>query len=136
MGRGSRPILCFISSALPAEAQIRTAESARSQHRKSELATQDGLLLPPLFNEAMDSPLKQRIVDRIIHCFPVFGDETGNRKRLCIVEFPSRPLPSTEQPRAIAFSVDTAVEEHGPHLATGNGPRFRATACWPRCHRR
>ncbi|MEQ9409940.1 MAG: creatininase family protein [Fuerstiella sp.] len=83
------------------------------------LTQQDGLLLPPLFHEAMDESLKDRVVQRIMDCFPVHGGGADNRCRVRIVEFPERPLPVVSSPNVLAFSVDTAVEEHGPHLPLG-----------------
>jgi creatinine amidohydrolase/Fe(II)-dependent formamide hydrolase-like protein len=67
----------------------------------------------------LDEPLKSAIVDRVRQCFPYF---IGTRKRaeipgdLRVVEFPTRELESVERPQVLAFSVDTAVEQHGPHL--------------------
>ena len=84
--------------------------------RLSELGS---LVLPPLYHEALTDDLKVRIVERIRQCFP-YSD--GLRKRtqwqgkLEVVELPRAALPSCPPPRVLAFSVDTAVEEHGPHL--------------------
>ncbi|MGI9470332.1 MAG: creatininase family protein [Rubripirellula sp.] len=76
-------------------------------------------LLPPLFHEAFDDDdnFKHAIVDRICECFPIFGGD--NHRRIRVVELPDRtPTPSAPG-NVIAFSVDTAVEEHGPHLPLG-----------------
>lgn len=75
-------------------------------------------VLPPLYHEALDDDLKRRIVERILQCFPKHDpDGTGiNSERLRVVELPNAPLPNRSAPKVLAFSVDTAVEEHGPHL--------------------
>jgi creatinine amidohydrolase/Fe(II)-dependent formamide hydrolase-like protein len=80
----------------------------------------DALILSPLYVEALDADLKSAILARVAHCFPYVQ---GSRKRagltrgLEVVELPgsdsSRPK---HRPQIVAFSVDTAVEEHGPHL--------------------
>lgn len=82
----------------------------------SEIASLGEFLLPPLFHEAMNDELKRQITDRIVSCFPMYGAASENRKRLSIVELPAERLPPRPQPNVLAFSVDTAVEEHGPHL--------------------
>ena len=71
-------------------------------------------VLPPLFHEALDHPLKQSIVSRIVECFPQFGGDQSSRLR--VVELSRTDLPDSPTGRVLAFSVDTAVEEHGPHL--------------------
>ena len=78
------------------------------------------LVLPPLFTEALDLELKSSIVARIGACFPFLE---GDRRReqagtkIEIVELPRAALPPpAAAPRIVAFSVDTAVEQHGPHL--------------------
>jgi creatinine amidohydrolase len=71
-------------------------------------------VLPPLYHEALDGPLKSAILARITECFPVFGCDNSSRMR--IVELPQVALPIRQSSRVLAFSVDTAVEEHGPHL--------------------
>jgi creatinine amidohydrolase/Fe(II)-dependent formamide hydrolase-like protein len=71
-------------------------------------------VLPPLFHEALDNPLKQSIVSRIGECFPKFRGDHSSRLR--VVELPRTDLPDSPTGRMLAFSVDTAVEEHGPHL--------------------
>ena len=73
-------------------------------------------LLPPLFYEAMDENLQQRAVQRICECFPVYAHGGGECSAVRVVELPRHDLPSVKTPRILAFSVDTAVEEHGPHL--------------------
>ena len=84
-----------------------------------ELAELGSLVLPPLYHEALDDGLKQQILQRIAVCFPVHefsASRLGAHPRLRIVEMSPRPAPAVSAPRILAFSVDTAVEEHGPHL--------------------
>lgn len=77
------------------------------------------LVLPPLYHEALDGSLQEALVNRIRHCFPYF---TGTKARKSyarifeIVELPRQKVPSPTRPQVLTFSVDTAVEEHGPHL--------------------
>lgn len=79
----------------------------------------EGLLLPPLFVEALDRDLREAIIARIRACFP-YLEGTARRRgwqgRLDVVELPRPPRRQPPPPGTIAFSVDTAVEEHGPHL--------------------
>jgi creatinine amidohydrolase/Fe(II)-dependent formamide hydrolase-like protein len=79
------------------------------------------LLLSPLYIEALDADLRSAILARIGDCFPY---HRGSRRRAEVeaahevVELPRpavTPRPD-RRPRVLAFSVDTAVEEHGPHL--------------------
>lgn len=80
-------------------------------------AEQGQWVLPPLFREALDDELRGRMVRRIGQCFPTY-DPSGasNQGRLQVAECsPVTPAPS-RPPKVYAFSVDTAVEEHGPHL--------------------
>jgi creatinine amidohydrolase len=81
-----------------------------------DLAQLGDLLLPPLFHEALDDNLRQRIVDRILQCFPAYDRMDANRQRVRIVDVPAALLPAVAPTKVLAFSVDTAVEEHGPHL--------------------
>jgi creatinine amidohydrolase len=81
-----------------------------------ELARLGDLLLPPLYHEALDDNLRQRIVDRILQCFPEYDHMDANRRRVRVVDVPAAPLPAVASTKVLAFSVDTAVEEHGPHL--------------------
>jgi creatinine amidohydrolase/Fe(II)-dependent formamide hydrolase-like protein len=85
----------------------------------SRLAGLADVVLPPLYHEALTDNLKLQLVDRIRHCFPFYQ---GTRERaewtgeLEVIEL-SDPQQAAEQQGGIAcFSVDTAVEEHGPHL--------------------
>lgn len=79
----------------------------------------DALLLPPLFREAMTGDLQYDIVNRIFECFPVYGDRGANSERLEVVEYDTGGDSGGETSGLLAFSVDTAVEEHGPHLPLG-----------------
>ena len=77
------------------------------------------LHLPPLFHEALDGDLKRRIVTQIHRCFPEHegsSRRSDNMPELRVVELPPAVPPRVDAPRILAFSVDTAVEEHGPHL--------------------
>ena len=78
-------------------------------------------LLPPLYHEALNDSLRERIVNQILNCFPRHNldGQADNSKRFRIVEFPHVPLPHSASPKIVTFSVDTAVEEHGPHLPLG-----------------
>lgn len=87
--------------------------------RYDDLARLGEFVLPPLFHEALDLPLKTRLLDRINRCFPAYlitPDAHDGRGRIRVVELPEQAAPRVEPPRVLAFSVDTAVEEHGPHL--------------------
>ena len=66
-----------------------------------------------------------RLVEQILTCFPEFDAMQQNRKRLTIVKRPFTDRPRPLQGSIIAFSVDTAVEEHGPHLPLGTD-RFQS----------
>ena len=85
-----------------------------------ELESLGSLVLPPLYHEAMDDALKGDMLKRIGDCFPFFlGTQSRESSSASyeVVELPRREQrirPS--RPKVLAFSVDTAVEEHGPHL--------------------
>ncbi len=76
------------------------------------------LVLPPLYHEALDVELKSTILHRIEECFP-FYHRTRKRVqwkgKISIVELPKEQHPPPQAP-IVAFSADTAVEQHGPHL--------------------
>ncbi|MBI3866629.1 MAG: creatininase family protein [Planctomycetia bacterium] len=64
--------------------------------------------------------MRSALLARIEHCFPYFH---GSRRRLQasttiqVTELPPQVRKSrVTRPRILAFSVDPAVEEHGPHL--------------------
>ena len=97
----------------------------------SELTQLGELVLPPLYYEALEAQddLRPAILARIELCFPYFGSDRRRSKspyHLKVVELPRRHSVSDPQSfntpnRAtnqfiVAFSVDTAVEQHGPHL--------------------
>lgn len=84
-----------------------------------EIMTDGRLYLPPLFREAMPGGLRHAIIDRILECFPKYGDRHGNSRQVEIVDYSAESLGQHESPSILAFSVDTAVEEHGPHLPLG-----------------
>ena len=77
------------------------------------------LVLPPLFHEALEPTLKRQIVAQIERCFPyheLTPDLRESGPRLRVIELPRVDLVGGLHPQVLAFSVDTAVEEHGPHL--------------------
>ena len=84
-----------------------------------ELAGLGEFVLPPLYHEALDAKLKQDIVSQIRRCFPYYA---GTREaKLCsavveVVEMPRARHTPPPKPRVLGFSVDTAIEQHGPHL--------------------
>ena len=84
-----------------------------------QLAQLGPWVLPPLYHEAMTEDLKQQLVARIRQCFPYYKGSRARAEwqgRLDVVELPRTPPPGSTRPRVLAFSVDTAVEQHGPHL--------------------
>jgi creatinine amidohydrolase/Fe(II)-dependent formamide hydrolase-like protein len=85
----------------------------------SRLAELAPLVLPPLYHEALDAGLKSALLSRINQCFPYY-EGTRNRDGVAtdfeIVELPAAQDAPSAQAKILAFSVDTAVEEHGPHL--------------------
>jgi creatinine amidohydrolase len=103
---GERIVLPICSLGTPAEDLSRLAS----------------FVLPPLYHEALDRSLQEALVARIRHCFPYFVGTKAREKylgqagQLEIVELPRRKFPHPATPRIMALSIDTAVEEHGPHL--------------------
>jgi creatinine amidohydrolase/Fe(II)-dependent formamide hydrolase-like protein len=84
-----------------------------------DLARLGPLVLPPLYHEALDASLKSSLVERISQCFPYFHGTRARRDfdgTLEVVELPARSYRAPEETPLVAFSVDTAVEQHGPHL--------------------
>jgi creatinine amidohydrolase/Fe(II)-dependent formamide hydrolase-like protein len=86
----------------------------------AELEGLGALVLSPLYAEALEPDLRASLLARIAECFPyVKGSQRqlATNRSLEVVELPrpglGRPV---GRPRIVAFSVDTAVEEHGPHL--------------------
>jgi creatinine amidohydrolase len=85
-----------------------------------ELERLGALVLSPLYVEALDPDLGAALLARIADCFPYIK---GSRRRSAgnrALEVAELPRPAAgrrrSRPRIVAFSVDTAVEEHGPHL--------------------
>lgn len=84
-----------------------------------QLAALGPWVLPPLYHEAMTAELRDALVRRIRQCFPF---HEGSRARadwkgtLEVVELPRASVAAPPKPRVFAFSIDTAVEQHGPHL--------------------
>jgi creatinine amidohydrolase/Fe(II)-dependent formamide hydrolase-like protein len=78
------------------------------------------LLLSPLYVEALDADLKSALLVRIEECFPYYQGSRRRAKTNATFEVVELPRPAVRQSdtpaRILAFSVDTAVEEHGPHL--------------------
>jgi creatinine amidohydrolase/Fe(II)-dependent formamide hydrolase-like protein len=77
-------------------------------------------LLSPLYDEALDADLKNALLARVADCFPYY---TGSQRRAAgkatfeVVEIAGSVAPRADgRARILAFSVDTGVEEHGPHL--------------------
>ena len=85
----------------------------------AELEELGELVLPPLYHEALDEQLREQLVERIRACFP-FYEGTRERAswsgRLEVVELPRAAVAADHRGGIACFSVDTAVEEHGPHL--------------------
>ena len=84
-----------------------------------ELASLGEFVLPPLYQEALDATLKRGIVAQIQRCFPSYEGtrEASNCRAVVeVVEMPRVRHAPPRKPRVLSFSVDTAVEEHGPHL--------------------
>ena len=92
-----------------------------------EIASLADFVLPPIFHEALTDELKLLVIAQIQKCFPYDRRSDVGWARSCssrnqsipeleIVELPPRSHPVSDTPKILAFSVDTAVEEHGPHL--------------------
>ncbi|MGB0580694.1 MAG: creatininase family protein [Limisphaerales bacterium] len=97
--RNVTPVLPICSLGTPAE----------------QLAELGPMVLPPLYHEALGGGLKERILQRILECFP-YSFDTGEDVGFALVELPREQNRCTLDQPILAFSVDTAVEEHGPHL--------------------
>ncbi len=83
-----------------------------------ELAELAPLVLPPLYHEALDDELRTALVARIAECFPFYHETSrGGVHPVELIELPAEDHPACGPTGGVvAFSVDTAVEEHGPHL--------------------
>lgn len=77
-------------------------------------------MLPPLYHEALSGDLKQRLITQILRCVPYLAGTPDRERTQCtieVVELPEKTPPAVDAEISVAaFSVDTAVEEHGPHL--------------------
>jgi len=84
-----------------------------------ELSQLSALVLPSLYHEALDHSPREEIFARVRHCFPYY-EGTPERENYSgefeIVELPRTSHSAPAAPDILALSVDTAVEEHGPHL--------------------
>lgn len=84
-----------------------------------QLESLSDLVLPPLYHEALNADLKNELLERIGHCFPFVEGTRDRAESSCqfeVIELPPQKFEPTARPKMVAFSVDTAVEEHGPHL--------------------
>lgn len=97
--RSLTPVLPICSLGTPAE----------------QLAELGPMVLPPLYHEALGGGLKERVLQQILECFP-YSFDTDEDVGFELVELPRRKNTSSLDQPILAFSVDTAVEEHGPHL--------------------
>ena len=95
------------------------------------LAELGPLVLPPLYHEALTPDLKRSLIERIGQCVPYYE---GTRARgalesdLVVVEMPVKEYEAPCTGRVVCFSVDTAVEEHGPHLPLATDQREKRRA--------
>jgi len=84
-----------------------------------KLAGLGEFVLPPLYHEALHEDLKGEMLARVRHCFPYLaGTNAANEccATVAVVELPPTRYQAPAKPRILSFSVDTAVEQHGPHL--------------------
>ncbi|MEX0818770.1 MAG: creatininase family protein [Pirellulaceae bacterium] len=84
-----------------------------------ELANLGEFVLPPLYHDALDKDLKQSIIAQIRRCFPYYQGTRGAsdcKATVEVIELPPTRHDAPPSPRVVSFSVDTAVEQHGPHL--------------------
>ncbi len=89
-----------------------------------ELKQLGPLVLPPLYHEAIDGELKSALIARVHHCFPYLAGSERRRASRCQVNVIELPRTTdcmlagriNNSQRIAVFSVDTAVEQHGPHL--------------------
>ncbi len=85
----------------------------------AQLADLGDYILPPLYHEALDADLKHQIWAQVQRCFPYFA---GTRAAsdcsttIQVVELTPQRHDAPTRPKILSFSVDTAVEQHGPHL--------------------
>ena len=84
-----------------------------------DLARLGEFVLPPLYHEALDTALQQEILAQLNRCFPYYEETreaTANSASVKVIELPQTQHEAPARPRVLSFSVDTAVEQHGPHL--------------------
>lgn len=84
-----------------------------------QLASLGDLVLPPLYHEALNNDLKQAIVEQVHRCFPFLTETRAAdacQTKVEVVELSRTKHSPQARPRILSFSVDTAVEQHGPHL--------------------
>ena len=84
-----------------------------------QLAGLGKFVLPPLYHEALDEELKRAIIAQVRCCFPYCqATRAANdcSATVEVVELPRVTHGAAPKPRILSFSVDTAVEQHGPHL--------------------
>ena len=76
------------------------------------------LVLPPLYHEALGDGLREALLARIGQCFPFYHESSrAGEATVDVVELPVADHPPCGPTGGVVtFSVDTAVEEHGPHL--------------------
>ena len=76
------------------------------------------LVLPPLYHEALGDGLREAVLARIGQCFPFYHESSrAGEATVDVVELPVADHPPCGPTGGVVtFSVDTAVEEHGPHL--------------------
>ncbi len=84
-----------------------------------QIARLGDFVLPPLYHEAMDAELQQAIIAQVHLCFPYMEGTRAAKEcetTVEVVELPREVHTPPNKPRILSFSVDTAVEQHGPHL--------------------
>ena len=85
----------------------------------SQVAELGDYVLPPLYHEALDADLKHLIVAQVRRCFPYCARTRAASDCLTtihVVELTRQRHEAPTRPKILSFSVDTAVEQHGPHL--------------------
>ena len=83
------------------------------------LAGKGELVLPPVWIEAADEDLRDAIVNRILQCFPYYAGTQKRREIMGEVQVKESPKVhyfGPKPPCVLALSIDTAIEQHGPHL--------------------
>lgn len=83
------------------------------------LAKLGEFVLPPLYHDALDEDLKGQLLEQVFRCFPYLaGTRCANdcATSIDVVELAPARHAAPPKPRILGFSIDTAVEQHGPHL--------------------